>query len=119
MPGERQRSPPQAASEYRFDFGPANSPVAEGYTGVDASAAYSAQRGYGWSAGATQDYTAPKPAPRRTYWWHADPVHMLEIMMVAAEQTKEMVKALLQRLVLEIIAVVPFSGEARGIANRT
>ncbi len=64
-----------AASEYRFDFGPPGSPVAEGYTGLDASTAYSPQRGYGWSAGAPQDYTAPKPAPRRTYWWHADPVH--------------------------------------------
>ncbi|MHC4179436.1 MAG: hypothetical protein ACYSWU_18140, partial [Planctomycetota bacterium] len=68
-------SPGQTAGEYRFDFGPADSPVADGYTGVDASAAYSPQRGYGWSAGAPRDYTAPKPAPRRTYWWHADPVH--------------------------------------------
>lgn len=68
-------SPAKAASEYRFDFGPTNSPVVEGYTGLDASAAYSSQRGYGWSAGTLQDYTAEKPAPRRTYWWHADPVH--------------------------------------------
>ena len=64
-----------AAGEYRFDFGPQDSPVAEGYTCVDASNAYTAQHGYGWSAGAPQDYTAPRPAPRRTYWWHADPVH--------------------------------------------
>jgi hypothetical protein len=64
-----------AAGRYRFDFGPADSPVAEGYAGLDASAAYSPKRGYGWSAGRPRDYTAPKPAPRRTYWWHADPVH--------------------------------------------
>jgi len=68
----------QAASQYRFDFGPADSPVAEGYVGAGASAAYSPRRGYGWSAGALRDYTAPKPAPRRTYWWHADPVHFFD-----------------------------------------
>ncbi len=67
--------PAKAAGEYRFDFGPADSPVAEGYRGLDASAAYSPRRGYGWLAGAPEDYTAGKPAPRRTYWWHADPVH--------------------------------------------
>ena len=64
-----------SAREYRFDFGPADSPVAEGYAGLDASTTYSPQRGYGWSAGGPRDYTAPKPQPRRTYWWHADPVH--------------------------------------------
>lgn len=67
-----------AASEHSFDFGPADSPVAEGFVGLDASTAYSTTRGYGWSAGTPQDYTAPKPAPRRTYWWHADPVHFFE-----------------------------------------
>jgi hypothetical protein len=67
-----------SAKEYRFDFGPSDSPVAEGYTGLDASAAYSPRRGYGWSAGAPRDYTAPKPQPRRTYWWHADPVHFFD-----------------------------------------
>ena len=64
-----------AAGEYRFDFGRGDSPVADGYIGLDASAAYSPQRGYGWYGGVPDDYTAPKPNPRRTYWWHADPVH--------------------------------------------
>ncbi len=67
-----------AASEYRFDFGPTDSPVAEGYTGLDAAAAYSAERGYGWSGGAPRNYTAPKPRPRRTYWWHADPIYFFD-----------------------------------------
>ena len=67
-----------AATEYRFDFGPADSPVGDGYTGLDASAAHSPQRGYGWSAGTPRNYTAPKPAPRRTYWWHADPIHFFD-----------------------------------------
>ena len=68
----------EAPDEYRFDFGPAGSPVAQGYAGLDASAAYSAARGYGWSAGTGRNYTAPEPAPRRTYWWHADPVHFFD-----------------------------------------
>jgi hypothetical protein len=73
--GHANAPPNGQASEYRFDFGPTDSPVADGYTACSASAAYSPERGFGWSAGAPQDYTAPKPAPRRTYWWHADPVH--------------------------------------------
>ena len=69
---------PEAVDRYRLDFGPAGSPVAEGYIGLDASAAYSADRGVGWSGGAPRDYTAPAPAARRTYWWHADPVYFHE-----------------------------------------
>ena len=67
-----------AASRHRFDFGPAGAPVAQGYVGLDASIAYSADRGYGWSAGSPREYTAPKPKPRRTYWWHSDPVHFFD-----------------------------------------
>ena len=63
----------EAAQEYHFDFGPADSPVAEGYSGLDAGTVYS-PGGYGWSGGNPVDYTAPPPEPRHTYWWHADPV---------------------------------------------
>ena len=76
--GHANAPPNGQASEYRFDFGPTDAPVEEGYTACSASTAYSPERGYGWSAGAPQDYTAPKPAPRRTYWWHADPVHFFD-----------------------------------------
>ncbi len=65
----------EAADEYRFDFGPADSPVAEGYAGLDASGAYCSDRGYGWCGGTPRNYTSPPPRPRRTYWWHADPIH--------------------------------------------
>jgi lysophospholipase L1-like esterase len=38
-----------ATADQRFDFGPAGSPVAEGYTGVDLSTLYSAGQGYGFA----------------------------------------------------------------------
>jgi hypothetical protein len=63
----------EAAQEYHFDFGPPDSPVAEGYAGLDAATAYSPQRGYGWSSGTPENYVTQKPEVDRPKWWHTDP----------------------------------------------
>ena len=53
------------------------------------------------------------------YVWHADSVNVIEIVMVATKQTKEMIETLLQRLAFEIIADVPLAGESRSITCGT
>ncbi len=65
--------PLAAQTEYHFDFGPPDSPVAAGFTGVHAGVTYSPGKRYGWSAGMPVDYTAPKPALNRRRWYHFDP----------------------------------------------
>ncbi len=62
-----------ANEEYHFDIGPPDSPVAEGYVGLDAGTVYSPERGYGWSAGSPEDYIAQKPEENRPRWFHAAP----------------------------------------------
>lgn len=47
------------ANTWRFDFG--GTPVAEGYVGVDHALAYTAERGYGWTA--APEYTRDRGVP--------------------------------------------------------
>ncbi|MFC1734537.1 hypothetical protein ACFL1X_00360 [Candidatus Hydrogenedentota bacterium] len=63
----------EAATEYHFDFGPPDSPVADGFVGIGAEARYSSEVGYGWSEGSPVDYAASKPPRMKTSWWHNDP----------------------------------------------
>lgn len=65
--------PLAAQTEYHFDFGPPDSPVAAGFTGVHAGERYSPAKRYGWSSGIAVDYTAPKPTINRRRWYHFDP----------------------------------------------
>ena len=46
LPYAAQSAPAQ--DEYRFDFGPADSPVAAGWRQLTPSEVYDARRGYGW-----------------------------------------------------------------------
>lgn len=41
--------PPTPLKVFKFDFGTANSPVADGYTKIDESTRYDAEKGYGWA----------------------------------------------------------------------
>lgn len=43
--------PPPMPTEYHFDFGTANSPLATGYTRVSAANVYTSQQGWGWTGG--------------------------------------------------------------------
>jgi len=56
-----------------FDFGPENSPVAEGYQRAGALDSYSKTTGYGWVGQAPEDFVSPKPEINRPKYWHLDP----------------------------------------------